>query len=106
MITERPGFTEYLRSGWQIQLHIAIDYTASNGAITTPGSLHSMVNGGANNQYLAAISQVGQILEEYSHDKMYPTWGFGGVPYFMNMQVTSHCFPLTGNFENNKIPFV
>ena len=31
VVTEKPGFLEYLRSGWQINLCVAIDYTASNG---------------------------------------------------------------------------
>jgi len=29
-VMEKPHFTDYLRSGWQIGLTIAIDYTASN----------------------------------------------------------------------------
>lgn len=33
---ERPSFVDYLRSGWQINLTLAIDYTASNGAPSTP----------------------------------------------------------------------
>lgn len=64
-----PSFTEYLRSGWNIKLHIAIDYTASNGDLSDPRSLHQFSNGGVNNQYLGAINNVGQILEEYSTDK-------------------------------------
>jgi hypothetical protein len=43
---------DYLRSGWQIGLTVAIDYTASNGDPNTPSSLHFL--GGAN-QYEAAI---------------------------------------------------
>lgn len=30
-IIEKPTFIEYLQSGWQINLCVAIDYTASNG---------------------------------------------------------------------------
>lgn len=33
---DRPSFVDYLRSGWQINLTLAIDYTASNGAPSTP----------------------------------------------------------------------
>lgn len=33
---DRPGFVDYLRSGWGISLACAIDYTASNGAPSTP----------------------------------------------------------------------
>ena len=30
-VYSRPNFVDYLRSGWQISLVCAIDYTASNG---------------------------------------------------------------------------
>ena len=30
-VIEKPTFVDYLRSGWQINLHIAIDFTGSNG---------------------------------------------------------------------------
>ena len=43
----RPGFLDYLRSGWQISLVAAIDYTGSNGVPTMPNSLHYM-GAGAN----------------------------------------------------------
>ena len=48
----RPTLVDYLRSGWQISMVAAVDYTASNGAPTSPSSLHYM---GPNNQYEAAI---------------------------------------------------
>lgn len=35
-----PSFVDYLRSGWAISLVCAIDYTGSNGAPTSPSSLH------------------------------------------------------------------
>ena len=39
-IIERPSFMEYLRSGWAINMSIAIDFTASNGEIFEQDSLH------------------------------------------------------------------
>lgn len=39
---ETPSFVDYLRSGWQISLVAAVDYTGSNGPYTQPGSLHFM----------------------------------------------------------------
>ena len=39
-IIHKPTFFEYLRSGWQISLQVAIDYTSSNGDYTMPNSLH------------------------------------------------------------------
>jgi len=40
-LIEKPTFTEVLRSGWSLSLAIAIDYTASNGVVGAPGSLHT-----------------------------------------------------------------
>lgn len=47
-LIEKPTFIEYLRSGWQINLHVAIDFTASNGESSMPNSLHYL---GDFNQY-------------------------------------------------------
>lgn len=33
-IVEQPSFNEYLKSGWHINMSVAIDYTASNGECT------------------------------------------------------------------------
>jgi len=33
---------DYLRSGWGINTSFAIDFTASNGEIFEPGSLHKI----------------------------------------------------------------
>ena len=51
-VMERPSFVDYLRSGWQISLSVAIDFTGSNGHPSQPSSLHYL---GPNNQYEAAI---------------------------------------------------
>lgn len=47
-LVEKPTFIDYLRSGWQINLHVAIDFTASNGESSMPTSLHYL---GDFNQY-------------------------------------------------------
>jgi hypothetical protein len=39
-VIEMPNFMEYLRSGWCINLSVAIDYTASNKDIVEKDSLH------------------------------------------------------------------
>jgi hypothetical protein len=41
-IFKRPSFSDYLRSGWQLQLSVAIDFTASNKEPTDVNSLHSL----------------------------------------------------------------
>jgi len=57
---EVPTFPEYLRSGWEINLVVAIDFTASNGDPHNSDSLHYL---GGTNQYEKAINAVGHILE-------------------------------------------
>lgn len=37
-----PTFVDYLRSGWQMNLACAIDYTASNGELDDDECLHYM----------------------------------------------------------------
>lgn len=61
-VTEHPNFVEYLRSGWQVSLSVAIDFTASNGQVSDPTSHHCL---SSKNQYADAIRQVGDILESY-----------------------------------------
>jgi len=41
-VVENPNFVDYLRSGWQVSLSVAIDFTASNGQASDPASLHSI----------------------------------------------------------------
>jgi hypothetical protein len=57
----------------------------------------------ANNQYHMAIASVGGIVEPYDATKMFPTFGFGGIPRHMGAQGVSHCFSLNGNPGNPNI---
>lgn len=99
-IVEKPTFIEYLRSGWQINLHVAIDFTASNGESSLPTSLHFL---GDFNQYEQAISAVGSILEVYDNDRSFPVYGFGGIPRYLGCNQPQHCFPLNGNSANPEV---
>lgn len=76
-----------------MSLTVAIDYTASNGEPTQPGSLHAM---GAQNQYENAIFHVGSVVEPYDSDKMFPVFGFGGIPRHMGINGVNHCFAMNG----------
>lgn len=78
---------------------IAIDFTGSNGTPTSPNSLHFM-NPMNPNQYQIAIQAVAQILLNYDSDKKIPAFGFGADLRFPGMKGLSHCFPLSGNYEN------
>merc|ERR1719454_437271 len=79
---------------------VGIDFTASNLDPANPNSLH--FNHGSNpNQYVQAIRSVGDIVQDYDTDKMFPVYGFGArIP--PNGQV-SHMFPC--NF-NPQTPFL
>ena len=97
-VITKPKFTDYLRAGWEISMTAAIDYTASNGEPSHPNSLHAL---GPNNQYINALSSVGYIVEPYDNDRMFPTFGFGGMHRGMGMSSVSHCFPINGSPDPN-----
>ena len=37
---EKPSFLDFLRGGLNLNLHVAIDFTASNGDVNDARSLH------------------------------------------------------------------
>ncbi len=81
---------------------MAIDFTASNGDPSDPQSLHYMDPRGRPNDYVQAIRAVGQVLEFYDTDKMFPVYGFGGR---LNTNLPAdHCFALNGNENNPEVP--
>lgn len=69
------NFLEYVFGGCQINLHVAVDFTASNGYPEQRDSLHN--KNPAKNQYLQALRSVGGILQYYDQDKLIPAYGFG-----------------------------
>lgn len=85
-----PSFLDYVKGGLELNLHVGIDFTASNGDVYSPQSLHYM-DPQRPNQYQRVIQSVGRILQDYDSDKMYPVYGFGGKGPDRNV---SHCFPL------------
>jgi hypothetical protein len=97
---ELPDFVDYLRSGWGINLSLAIDYTASNGDnIYSKASLHFQSPDGQLNMYEKAIMSVGQVMEPYATNSKFGVYGFGGIPRFMNLSKPSHCFHLNGTAD-------
>ncbi|XP_069980599.1 copine-8 isoform X2 [Penaeus vannamei] len=92
-----PTFLDYIRGGTQIHFTVAVDFTASNGDPRTQGSLHYR-QAGVDNQYSLAIKSVGEIIQDYDSDKMFPALGFGGrIP--PNWEV-SHEFFLNGTADS------
>ncbi|MED6264795.1 Copine-3 [Characodon lateralis] len=93
-IVKEYTFLDYIMGGCQINVTIAIDFTGSNGDPSSPMSLH-YINPQGCNEYLAAIWAVGNVIQDYDSDKMFPAFGFGAqVP--PTWQV-SHEFPLNFN---------
>jgi hypothetical protein len=92
MIKEH-SFLDYILGGTEINLAVAIDYTASNGNPSYANSLHYQ-SPYEPNEYAKAILAVGEILAAYDSDNMFPVYGFGAK--LPNGQV-SHCFPVNGN---------
>ncbi|KAH0790676.1 Copine family protein [Histomonas meleagridis] len=97
-IVKTPTFFDYIRSGLQLNLITAIDFTASNRAPTDPRSLHFITEGHLN-QYESCIWSVGSVVCPYDSDQAFPVYGFGGK---IN-GVVSHCFPLTFDPSNPNV---
>lgn len=97
------NFVDFLKSGLQINLAVAIDFTGSNGVPTSPQSLHYM--GNQPNQYQQVIKAIWDIVENYDSDKKIPAFGFGAKPHFpnINQNTANHCFPLSDNYKNPEI---
>lgn len=72
---KEASFLEYLQRGTQIHFTVAIDFTASNSSNNNP-SLHALQEG-VDNQYAQCIKAVGEIIQDYDLDKMFPALGFG-----------------------------
>ncbi|KAH0790512.1 Copine family protein [Histomonas meleagridis] len=97
-VIKKPTFYDYIRSGLQLNLITAIDYTASNMSPTDPRSLHYLSPNGLN-QYESCIWSIGSVVCPYDSDQMFPVFGFGGK---IN-GVVSHCFPLTFDPNNPNV---
>uniref|UniRef100_A0AAR2M0D2 Copine-3 n=1 Tax=Pygocentrus nattereri TaxID=42514 RepID=A0AAR2M0D2_PYGNA len=87
-------FLDYVMGGCQINFTVGIDFTGSNGDPRSPESLHYLSPNGVN-QYLTAIWSVGQVIQDYDTDKLFPAFGFGAqVPPDFKV---SHEFSLNFN---------
>merc|ERR1719322_900443 len=72
-----PSFLDFIQGGTQVNFTVAIDFTGSNGNPSDPRSLHYRDPSGRPNQYQTAIQAVGEIIQDYDSDKMFPALGFG-----------------------------
>ncbi|XP_036376796.1 copine-3-like isoform X1 [Megalops cyprinoides] len=96
-VVKEYSFLDYIMGGCEINFIIGVDFTASNGNPMSPDSLHYISPQGVN-EYLSAIWSVGQVIQDYDSDKLFPAFGFGAqIP--PTWQV-SHEFPLNFNPAN------
>ena len=72
-----PSFLDYIQGGTQVNFTVAVDFTGSNGNPNYPESLHYKDPTGNPNQYVTAIKSVGEVIQDYDSDKMFPALGFG-----------------------------
>jgi hypothetical protein len=96
ILEERPSFYDFLHSGWEINLTVAVDFTASNGPPMYADSLHYLDPSGRPNEYQQVLQSVGGILLNYDTDRKIPAFGFGGIPLYSGQSQVSHCFHLNG----------
>jgi hypothetical protein len=75
-LIHHPSMLDFIAGGTQIDVMVAIDFTASNKQPADPQSLHYM-NPLGFNPYQNAIINVVEILEKYDHNKHFPCFGFG-----------------------------
>ncbi|XP_032898026.1 LOW QUALITY PROTEIN: copine-1 [Amblyraja radiata] len=91
------SFLDYVMGGCQINFTVGIDFTGSNGDPRSPDSLHYISPNGVN-EYVSAVSSVGQVVQDYDTDKLFPAFGFGAqIP--PKWQV-SHEFALNFSSDN------
>eukprot|EP01038_Epipyxis_sp_PR26KG_P010276 gene10276-13818_t len=104
-IEHHPTFAQFVAGGCEISLIVAIDFTGSNGDPVDPSSLHFVnpmptpvgtVSTRGLNEYQQAILSVGNILEVYDTDKMYPVYGFGAKVTLPDGSYSpcQHAFPI------------
>lgn len=101
-----PDFFDYLQSGLQMNLILAIDFTLSNGVPQNSGSLHAKIlPDNKLNQYQEAIQKIGGVILDYDNDKVVNVFGFGAKPHFPNLfePTVSHCFPLSGDPNQTEV---
>ncbi|XP_076131671.1 copine-9-like isoform X1 [Alosa pseudoharengus] len=90
-------FVDFIRGGTQLNFTVAIDFTASNGNPSQPSSLHYM-SPYQMNAYAMALKAVGEIIQDYDSDKLFPAYGFGAkLPPDGKI---SHAFPLNRDSED------
>ncbi|RWS30816.1 copine-5-like isoform X4 [Leptotrombidium deliense] len=98
-LKEETSFLDYIRGGLEMHFAVAIDFTASNGDVSDPKSHHFIdLYTGRQNAYEIALRAVGEIIQHYDTQGMFPGFGFGAKVPPSNR--VSHQFPLNGNQQH------
>jgi hypothetical protein len=93
-------FLEFISAGLQLEFAVAVDFTASNGPVFEPSSLH-FINSAGPNQYQMAIRAVLEVLEHYNKSKVFDATGFGAkIP---PAYAVSHLFPLNVTTQQREV---
>ena len=99
-VIQIPTFADYLKSGIQLNMITAIDFTMSNGSVSSENSLHYISsNPSEMNQYEKCISAVGAVLTKYNKNQKFSVYGFGARISGQN----NNCFPLTFDEDNVEV---
>ena len=96
------SFSDHLKAGMQMNLHVAIDFTGSNGNPMKPSSLHFM-GSTRPNKYMEVLQAVVSILAPYDSDQKIPCYGFGAKLPADNFAAAHMCFPLNGQEDSPEI---
>ena len=101
-LKSEPSFLEFIFGGIELCFHVAIDFTASNGNPLQPSSLHFLAKD-IPNQYVQALTAIGQICEDYDSDKLMPAYGFGAKihghvyhDFHLNQKDDPNCSGISG----------
>ena len=95
-----PSFLDYIQGGTQVNFTLAVDFTASNGNPMDPNSLHYRGDPSRPNQYVTAIRSVGEIVQDYDSDSMFPALGFGArIPPTGQVELIIEAFFFPNSFS-------
>ncbi|CAJ0949604.1 unnamed protein product, partial [Mesorhabditis belari] len=75
-VYKENSFLDFIQGGTQLDFAVAIDFTASNGPVHDPSSLH-FINPSLPNQYEVALRACLDICQHYNHRKVFDAFGFG-----------------------------
>jgi hypothetical protein len=99
VVTNNKSFTDLIKMGLNLNVTMAIDFTASNLNPDDPLSLHYYHT--EENPYQQAIRRIGEIMIPYDSNGDIGMLGFGGIP--KGCYDTDHCFELKYNGQQTGV---